>query len=59
MENYYYENYFVQFTPDYGMSNFIKDSELENAEIVQMFQEDKINGFYEYQIIFKIKKHEI
>lgn len=60
MEKYFYQNYTVVFTPDYIMSDFIKEHELENAEIVQMFQEDKVKGYndcedlyYEYQIIFK------
>ena len=61
MNKFFYQNYQVVFTPDYIMSDFIKESELENAEIVQMFQEDKVKGYeesedlyYQYQIIFKV-----
>ncbi len=59
MKKFYYENYTCVFTPDYTMSDFVKDNGLEEAEIVQMFQEDKAQNeegelYYEYQIIFKI-----
>ena len=60
MEKFFYQNYTVVFTPDYIMSDFIKENELDKAEIVQMFQEDKVKGYYDseelyyqYQIIFK------
>lgn len=61
MKNYYYLNYNVCFTPSYSLANFIDEHELGDAEIVQMFQEDKVNPYrykhdlhYEYLIIFKI-----
>jgi hypothetical protein len=60
MEKFFYQNYKVVFTPDYIMSDFIKENQLDKAEIVQMFQEDKVKGYddsedlyYQYQIIFK------
>ena len=60
MEKFFYQNYTVVFTPDYIMSDFIKKNELDKAEIVQMFQEDKVKWYddseelyYQYQIIFK------
>ena len=62
MENYYYQNYKVVFSSGYIMSDFIRSNELENAEIVQMFQGEKVykegSLYYEYQIIFKIPKND-
>jgi hypothetical protein len=52
--NSFYQNYTVTFTPNYVLSDFIKEYELRDAEIVQMFQEGNINGNFKYQIIFKI-----
>lgn len=59
-EKFYYQNYDVVFTPDYILSDLVKEFELEDAEIVQMFQEDKVEGYkdsdelyYQYMIIFK------
>lgn len=60
MEKFYYQNYQAVFTPDYILSDLIEENELENAEIIQMFQEDKVKGYpdsdelyYQYMIIFK------
>jgi hypothetical protein len=61
-ENIYYQDYHIVFTPDYGINELIKENELHNCEIIQMFQEDKVKGYedsdelyYQYLIIVKMR----
>jgi len=63
MAKFYYQNYTAVFTPDYILSDLIEECELQDAELVQMFQEDKELGYpntddtdmyYRYQLVFKI-----
>jgi hypothetical protein len=60
---WFYQNYDVILTPDYVLSDFIKENNLEDAEIVQMFQEKRVkfqySKYYQYQIIFKIPIRQI
>jgi len=49
-----YLNYSVVFTPEYTIEDLVREYGLEDAEIVQMFQEDKVYEYYQYMIIFKM-----
>ena len=60
---FYYQDYEIVLTPDYGITDLVEDNWLINAEIAFMFQEGEERGytdseelFPKYRIIFKIYK---
>ena len=57
MKKFYYQNYIATFDEGYIMSHFINDNDLGDAELIQMFKEDRLDyteGKYTYMMIFKI-----